>query len=137
MEQILVSAYTPSDPAKSTTLRAHRISTTELVTNVLKKLGIYWGLAFLTFFIPVYNVFFVPFFLLIGLYVALKVERAKYEIAHGKIDCPHCNEAIKLRNAVLTQDFQVTCPHCVTVVKVEVKASRMTDYSHSELYGAE
>lgn len=137
MEQILVSAYTPSDPAKSTTIRAHRISKAELVTNVLKKLGIYWGLAFLVFFIPVYNVFFVPFFFLIGVYVALKVERAKFEVMHGKIDCPHCNEPIKLRKALLTEDFQITCPHCVTVVKVSIKASRPANAGHAELYGSE
>ena len=137
MEQILVSAYTPSDPTKSTAVRAHRLSKTELVTNVLKKLGIYWGLAFLTFFIPVYNVFFVPFFFLIGVYVALKVEKARFEIMHGKIECPHCNEPIKLRKAVLTEDFQVTCPHCVTVVKLSVKASRTSNLSLTELYGSE
>lgn len=137
MENILISAYTPSDQPQNKTIRAHRISKTELVWNVLKKLGIYWGLAFLTFFIPVYNVFFVPFFFLIGVYVALKVERAEYEVMHGKITCPHCQEDIKLRKAVLTQDYQVTCPHCVTVVKVAVKASRSSNMRHSELYGSE
>lgn len=135
MENILVNAYTPSDQPQSSTLQAHRITKTELVWNVLKKLGIYWGLAFVTFFIPVYNVFFVPFFFLIGVYVALKVERAEYEVFHGKITCPHCQEPIKLRNAVLTEDYQTTCPHCVTLVKVQIKKSPLN--MHSEAYGAE
>ena len=120
MESILINAYTPSDQPQSSTLKAHRISATELTLNVLKKLGIYWGLAFLTFFIPVYNVFFVPFFFLIGAYVALKVETAQYAVAHGRITCPHCQEPIRLKKAVLVEDYQVTCPHCVTLVKVQV-----------------
>lgn len=137
MEQILIQAYTPSDPSVNMTIRAHRISNIELVINVLKKLGIYWGFAFVTFFIPVYNVFFVPFFFLIGVYVALKVEKARFKVQHGKITCPHCQDSIKLRKAVLTEDFQVTCPHCVSVVKVNIQASRPANSNHSEMYGSE
>lgn len=121
MEQILIQAYTPSDLPVTSSLQAHRISSPELLMNILKKLAIYWGLAFITFFIPVYNVFFVPFFFLIGCYVAFKVERAQYQVQHGKITCPHCQEPIKLRKAVLTEDYQTTCPHCVTLVKVQIK----------------
>lgn len=135
MQNVLINAYTPSDQPVTTQLRVHRITTAQHAWYVVKKLGLYWGLALLTFFIPVYNVFFVPFFFLIGVYVALKVERAQYEVFHGKITCPHCQDTIKLRNAVLTEDYQVTCPHCVTVVKVQVKKPPVNTYS--EAYGTE
>jgi hypothetical protein len=121
MERIFISAYTPSDPAKSKALKAHRLSKPELLINILKKLALYWGLAFLTFFIPVYDLFLVPFFLIAGVYVAIKVEQAKYFISRGHIECPHCNHNIHLKKALLTKDFQVTCPHCVNVVKIDVR----------------
>lgn len=121
MNNILISAYTPSDQPVTSRLQVHQLTTIEHLWSVFKKLGIYWGLAVLTFFIPVYNLFFVPFFFLIGCYVGLKVERAQYEVFHGKITCPHCHEPIKLKNAILTEDYQTTCPHCVTLVKVKLQ----------------
>ena len=119
MEQILIRAFTPSDKQQTGTLYVRRFLKVEVIKNVLKKLLIFWGLAFVTFFIPVYDVFFTPLFFVIGIYQALKAEKAEYEIHHGHVDCPHCKEKIKFkRNEILTQDYQVVCQKCVTPVHV-------------------
>lgn len=136
MEQILIRAYTPSDEQQTGTLYVRRFLKIEVIKNVLKKLFIFWGLAFLTFFIPVYDVFFTPLFFVIGIYQALKAEKSEFEIHHGKVVCPHCKEIIKFKKDVLSQDYQVICQKCVTPVKVAFQ-NTVFQYKSSAAEGSE
>lgn len=136
MEQILIRAYTPSDEQQTGTLYVRRFLKVEVIKNVLKKLIIFWGLAFIAFFVPVYDVFFTPLFFVIGIYQALKAEKAVYQIHHGHVVCPHCKEIIKFKKDVLSEDYQVICQKCVTPVKVSIKKDFFQS-DDSGLYGSE
>ncbi|MES2801957.1 MAG: hypothetical protein V4654_05655 [Bdellovibrionota bacterium] len=136
MEQILIRAYTPSDEQQTGTLYVRHFLKIEVIKNVLKKLIIFWGLSFITFFIPVYDVFFTPLFFVIGIFQALKAEKAEYEIHHGSVVCPHCKEIIKFKKDVLSVDYQVICQKCVTPVKVAFK-NRIIESKNFSLYGSE
>ncbi len=137
MEQILIRAYTPSDEQQTGTLYVRRFLKVEIVKNILIKLLIFWGLAFVTFFIPVYDVFLTPLFFVIGIYQALKAEKAKFEIHHGHVACPHCKEKIKFKRGILYPDHQVVCQKCVTSVKVALKDPFPHKAGNISLYGSE
>lgn len=139
MEQILIRAYTPSDEQQTGTLHVRRYLKVEVIKNVLVKLIIFWGLAAFAFLIPVYNLFFTPLFFVIGIYQALKAEKARYEIHHGRVACPHCKETIKFKKDILYEDYQIVCQKCVTQVKIGLKdpfphEHKRWDFS---LYGSE
>ncbi|AZZ36102.1 hypothetical protein CIK05_04610 [Bdellovibrio sp. qaytius] len=121
MEQILIRANTPSDEQQTGTLHVRRFLKIEIVKNILIKLLIFWGLAFVTFFIPVYDVFLTPLFFVIGLYQALDAEKARFKIHHGQVACPHCKENIKFKRGILYEDHEVVCQKCTTVVKIALK----------------
>lgn len=120
MEQIQIKAYTPSDPEQTGSLHIRRFSKQDVMQNVLKKLGFFWGIALVTVLIPVFHFITVPLFFILGIFQALKAKKAQFEILDGQVPCPHCKKLIEIKKAVFIEGHKEICQACVTQVKILV-----------------
>ncbi len=64
----------------------------ELMGRAWKALGLFWGLAIITVFIPLAHFFLVPGFLIAGPVVAYSRYRAKDVMESASGQCPTCHE---------------------------------------------
>lgn len=120
MEQISIKAYTPSDPEQTGTLQIRRFSKQDIMINVLKKLGLFWGIALVTVLIPVFHFITVPLFFILGIFQALKAKKAQFEIQDGQVPCPRCQKIIAIKKSVFIEGHKEICQNCVTQVTLLV-----------------
>jgi hypothetical protein len=95
------------------TARVLRQTPSERMTRVLSALGICWGIAAVTAFMPVAHFILVPTFLLLG--IGLAVIRSREDVrllgAHGR--CPRCGVEQDFPGAGRFHGEQaLDCPRC-------------------------
>jgi uncharacterized paraquat-inducible protein A len=101
-----------SAPVPATARVLHQ-SPSERMTRVLTALGICWGIAAVTVFMPVAHFILVPTFLLLGIVLAVLRSREDVRLlgAHGR--CPRCGVEQDFPGGGRFQGEQaLDCPRC-------------------------
>ncbi len=99
----------------------HFFSHAERMQQSLKKLGLFWGLAVLCIFIPVFHFVLVPLFLGLGVYFALRSRKSEGSIIRGETSCPHCGTVVHLGPSELQWPVIEICQSCARPVRMERK----------------
>lgn len=88
----------------------------------LKILGVGWGMAVISIFIPLAHFILVPGFLIGAPIAAFRAHRQKSGVLGGESICPNCGEVLPLVYGANIWPLQDLCSHCQTSVTIE-KAS--------------
>jgi hypothetical protein len=87
--------------------------------RALRILGILWGIAVVTVFIPLAHFLLVPGFLIAGPIVAFKVYEQDRAILGGQCICPECGQAVTLVQAKDRWPLSDLCSKCQSALTVE------------------
>lgn len=118
MVQVKIQAHANSEKLEYGLADIRNYSKQEILINTLKKLGLFWGLALFSLFLPVVHFFLVPLFLLLGVFFAFRARQFRELILFGEIDCPNCNQKIKISSSAANWPHTEICQSCAIVIKI-------------------
>jgi hypothetical protein len=84
----------------------------ERMKGALKKLGLFWALAFASVFLPVMHFVLVPTFFIVGIvqfYVTFQYTKV---LRDSQIVCPKCKAPFVLPASAFNWPKRETCPQC-------------------------
>jgi hypothetical protein len=91
----------------------------ERTLRAFKSLGICWGLAIVTVFIPLAHFILVPSFLLAGPVLFFMTISQEQVILGGKGICPKCKKEFNIVRSQVKWPISDLCNHCQTQLKIE------------------
>lgn len=106
------------EDSTSGTAEIRELTRGEVLKNVLKILGLFWGLALLSVFLPVIHFFLVPAFILSGLAAAVRARKHRQEIVQGSVSCPNCSALNQLQKKSVLWPQTETCASCSCVFRI-------------------
>ncbi|EKD42398.1 MAG: hypothetical protein ACD_73C00177G0001 [uncultured bacterium] len=87
--------------------------------RAIKFLGICWGLAIFSVFIPLAHFILVPGFFLGGIAGCAFYYQQQNQNLGGTGTCPDCKQFFKIEKSALTWPLEDVCAHCHVHVKIE------------------
>jgi len=93
----------------------------EKMTQALKKLGLFWGIALVSVLIPVFHFVLVPLFFFLGIFFGYRSYKSEGRVLGGETHCPHCKNEVKVKPAELQWPVSEICQNCARVVRMEKK----------------
>ncbi len=90
--------------------------------RTLRYLGICWGLAVCTVFLPLVHFVLVPGFLLAGPFLAAYAYGQEGAILGGSGTCPGCKAALPIASGGIRPAFRDLCSSCHNEVSIERQA---------------
>lgn len=103
-------------------VRVKKFSERERWQRALKALGICWGAAIFSVFLPIAHFILVPGFLIAGIVLPFHFYSAKSIVSGGEGNCPKCEAPFIIQKSSDTWPLSDTCGECYLSVKIE-KAS--------------
>ncbi len=82
------------------------------VKDALRALGLYWGIALFCVLFPLLHFVLVPFFLLLGIFLAVRAGLAKERILDGSVLCPECKKPFSVKPALVHWPMNEVCQEC-------------------------
>jgi len=111
-ERIKIQVETISGSPTSGEIVTTKLSKNQRMNTALKKLGIFWGIAIFSVFLPVLHFFLVPLFLILGVVFGMKSYNVDSFLESGNGSCPHCKEGINFKSNDLVWPILVKCHKC-------------------------
>ena len=90
----------------------------ERLSKALKTLGILWGIAILTVFIPILHFVTVPLFLLLGIVMAVLTWIEKAIIYEAEIPCPNCQHKVTFGPEAESLPKTMRCESCSFTLEI-------------------
>jgi hypothetical protein len=118
MAQTKIQATANSDHAEYGMADIHTFTPQMILMNSLKKLGMFWGMAVISVFLPVVHFVLVPLFLILGVVFMIRARKYRYEITSGQVPCPRCQKEIVLGKAAFIEFHDEICQHCAGVARI-------------------
>lgn len=87
--------------------------------RALKSLALWWGLAFVSIFIPILHFVLVPVFLGAGLIIPCVVLGKNSVILGGQGTCPYCSRPFRIARSANRWPLQDICEFCHRHVRIE------------------
>jgi hypothetical protein len=84
----------------------------ERMTRAARVLGICWGVAVITVFVPILHFILVPGFLILGCVLGVTTWMETGEVLKGEISCPNCKKAVELVKGSEEWPKTMRCPGC-------------------------
>lgn len=84
--------------------------------RAMKSLGIFWGLAVFSVFLPVAHFVLVPMFLILGPIFAVSTYKQDASIVAKALVCPECKEPLKVSSQKMKWPLLLVCDSCKTRV---------------------
>ena len=84
--------------------------------RALKSLGIFWGLAVISVFLPVAHFVLVPMFLILGPIMAHGTYKQDASIVAKDLVCPECKAPLKVSSQKMKWPLLLVCDNCKTRV---------------------
>jgi 4-hydroxybenzoate polyprenyltransferase len=91
----------------------------ERAKRAAKMVGILWGLAVLSVFVPIAHFVLVPGFFLAGLVAAAMVYRTEIVVVGGEASCPKCGAAVSITPGTARWPMRETCEACQWPMTIE------------------
>jgi hypothetical protein len=79
-----------------------------------KKLGLFWGLAFASVFIPVFHFVLVPMFLIVGVVFFFQQMKHTHMAKDLVFLCPNCGKENKIEKMYFSDSARFRCQECST-----------------------
>lgn len=118
-EKVLILANVNDERRSEGFVYIHHFSPPERMTQALKKLGLFWGIALVSVLIPVFHFVLVPLFLILGIFFAHRSYKSEGRILSGETRCPHCQTEVQVKPAELQWPISEICQNCARVVRME------------------
>lgn len=119
MDEYKIQADINSDKVEYGIAKIRSYSQQERTLNAFKTLGLFWGLAVLSVFLPVLHFVLVPLFLILGIVLALKKQNLSYQLESGEIKCPGCGTLVHLNSSSFQDFHSEICQSCAVVLRVK------------------
>jgi hypothetical protein len=110
--KVPVTVRSISSEPVSVAISLRQLSKHERVVLSLKGLGLFWGLAALSVFIPVMHFILVPMFLLLGPLIAYLNYQKTVFLGDTVVTCPNCSERLHLKNGTARWPHEEVCGKC-------------------------
>jgi hypothetical protein len=97
---------------------------TDRMTRALKMGGIFFGVTFITLFIPVLHFVLVPLFLLLTVVFGFNAWMEKGEVLKGEVLCPNCSEKFLFSREAEGWPKSQRCPKCTFLLSFDIRRGR-------------
>ncbi len=87
--------------------------------RAIKWLGICWGLAVLTIFLPLLHFFLPPSFLIAGPFVALAMYQTRSEVLPFAVPCPKCGASVPIEKEKESWPLHDLCAQCKSEITID------------------
>ena len=117
-EQFQIKIHTNQQKEGGANVSIQTLSNRDRWKATLKLLGILWGLALASLFVPLAHWVLVPGFLLAGPIAAFFTFRTERHLLAGTLSCPLCEEAIGYKRQSAHWPVGMTCPKCRNLLEL-------------------
>jgi hypothetical protein len=93
----------------------------ERTQRALKWGAITWLAALFCVLIPILHFILVPFFLILGPILSVKIYKQESVVQGGQGSCPRCHKNLKIEKAKAVWPISDLCTECQNAVKIEIK----------------
>lgn len=118
-EKIQVTANVGDERTQNGVVYIKWFAPPEKMSQALKKLALFWGIALVSVLIPVFHFVSVPLFFGLGIFFALRSYKSEGKVLSGSVQCPHCLHEVKVKPAELQWPISEICQNCARVVRME------------------
>ncbi|WP_413944560.1 hypothetical protein [Bdellovibrio sp. HCB-162] len=118
-EKVLIQANVGDERRTDGIVYIKHFSPPERMSQALKKLALFWGIALVSVLIPVFHFVTVPLFFFLGLFFARRTYKSEGRVLSGETRCPHCQTEVKVKPAELQWPITEICQNCARVVRIE------------------
>ncbi|WII71854.1 hypothetical protein QJS83_15425 [Bdellovibrio sp. 22V] len=113
-----IKANVGDDRETQGSVQIHLSSPPERMSQALKKIGIFWGIALVSVLIPVFHFVLVPLFFGLGIFFAIRSYKSEGKVLGGETSCPHCGTKVEIKPAELQWPLSEICQNCARVVRI-------------------
>ena len=118
--EILAEITSLSNKSREQKLYIRILTPEERKHYALKTLGIFWGLAFCSIFLPGVHFVLVPAFFLLGPYFAWNRYKVTEHLIASEFQCPECEKTVIIKEQARHFPLELVCSSCKYVLKVNV-----------------
>jgi hypothetical protein len=111
ISQIAIVAQS-SQKAASGFARIQTLGPSRRVQNALRQLGLYWGIGLFCVLFPLLHFILVPFFLILGVFLAARAGAVDRAVVDSSIACPECGKPFQLKTALARWPLNEVCQSC-------------------------
>lgn len=99
-------------------VEVHTLTTSERGISFLKTLGLWWGIALGSVFIPILHLILVPTSLLVGGILSIRRLSLNQQIVAGRALCPQCQKDLVISKAPFAWPKRIQCVGCTELVLI-------------------
>ncbi len=93
-------------------VRIQTLGPSRRVQNALRQLGLYWGIGLFCVLFPLLHFILVPFFLILGVFLAVRAGVVDRVVVDSSVACPECGKPFQLKVALARWPLNEVCQSC-------------------------
>ncbi len=90
-------------------VRIQTLGPSRRVQNALRQLGLYWGIGLFCVLFPLLHFILVPFFLILGVFLAVRAGVVDRVVVDSSVACPECGKPFQLKAALVRWPLPNEC----------------------------